>query len=53
MSEKKVTTKTVTENSTKYSVEELCENSIAVFGKKKEVIIGALHNLNKPITDRY
>lgn len=51
MSEKKETTKATSE--TKYSVAELCKNSVAVFGKKKEVVIGALHNAKKPITGEY
>ena len=50
MSEKKETEKTT---EVKYTVEELCENSVAVFGKKKEVVIGALHNAKKPITGEY
>lgn len=51
MAEKKETAKTSVEvneeNATKYPVEELCENSIALFGKKREVVIGALHNAYK------
>lgn len=38
---------------TKYSVEELCENSIALFGKKREVIIGALHADDKSTSGSY
>lgn len=38
---------------TKYSVEELCENSVALFGKKREVIIGALHADNKSTSGSY
>lgn len=53
MSEKKETTKTAAEQETKYSVEELCENSMAVFGKKREVIIGALHNSYKTATGSF
>lgn len=51
MSEKKENVKLAEE--AKYSTNEFCENSVAVFGKKKEVIIGALHNAKMPFEGEY
>lgn len=51
MSDKKENIKSAEE--TKYYVNEICENSIAVFGKKKEVIVGALHNAKMPFEGEY
>lgn len=51
MSDKKENVKSAEE--TKYSVNEICENSVAVFGKKKEVIIGALHNAKLSFDGEY
>ena len=40
---KKEAPETTAQSVPQYTSEELCENSVALFGKKREVVIGALH----------
>lgn len=40
-------------NRTKYSVAELCENAVALFGVKSEVVMGALHDCYQTTVGRF